>query len=474
MRSKKLLLAASGLALMLGASGCDEGLTEINRDPNDPVTVPAQYILADAIMDGVGAAYGSHSEWYGLYLTNLWSQQIAQPIYNDEDLYVPRDAQLNSIWTTFYTQPLADLKVIKEIAAETNSPNLGAVAEVWTQWNFMHLTDTYGDIPYTQALKGDSGTTPAYDAQADVYAAMLQKLTEASQTLDPAGFVSFEEGDLIYGGDIAKWQKFANSLRMRLALRMVNVAPDQAKSEFIAAYEAGGFESNADNATLNGPGTTSSRNQVYEHFTARPLNDFMVSAAMVDRLKAYNDPRLPLYADPTVAFEAGEETVEFRGLPNGKTPGELDMDMKNFSHIGEFFRQATTPSVLLSYAEVLFMEAEAAERGWIPADPAALYRQGITAAMELLDIPDDEIEDYLAQPAVAYDGLPSIWEQLWLSLYLNGGEAWALVRRTGYPELTPSTGDQIPMRLPYPTEEKLYNPDNYKVTSLYDPLWWDK
>ncbi|HEU0013889.1 MAG TPA: SusD/RagB family nutrient-binding outer membrane lipoprotein, partial [Longimicrobium sp.] len=183
---KNRILAAPVLALALAAGACDEGLTDINRNPNAPEQVPGEYLLANAIVDAVGSnPHATHGVWYGMYMTDIWSQHLAQSQYNDEDRYTPRESQITGIWDEAYTGPLADLKLVKEVAEEEGDDNLFAVGEILSQWIFQHLTDAYGDIPYSEALKGDEGVRlPKYDAQADVYAGMLAALTAASGMID--------------------------------------------------------------------------------------------------------------------------------------------------------------------------------------------------------------------------------------------------------------------------------------------------
>jgi len=462
--TKRLFKAVPALAL-LAALGCDEGLTEINRNPNEPEDVPAANLLGNAIMDAIGGAYGSHGVWFGMYLSNLWSQHLAQPTYADEDDYIPRPAQENGVFENAYVGPLADLAVVRRMAEASGDDNLDAVANALMQWQFQILTDVYGNIPYSEALKGQENPSPAYDTQQQVYDGIFMNLAAAAAQIDPGASVDWGDGDFLYGGDVEKWRKFINSLRMRAAMRLSEVDPARAQAEFVAAYNAGGFTSNADNAVMPWGTSGPSRNPIHVHFTGRPLADFAVSKAIVDTLQNHDDPRLPFYADP--ALNSGE----FVGLPNGTEPEELGLTPADFSAISAWYRRPDAPSFVMTYSEILFLQAEAAERGWIAANPQELFEAGIRANMQQFGIPDAEINSYIA--ARPYEGLPSIYTELWVALFLNGNEAWSLVRRTEQPALTPSVGDRIPNRLSMSPNEALYNPDNYVPTSIFDPLWWD-
>ena len=194
---------------------------------------------------------------------------------------------------------------------------------------------------------------------------------------------------------------------------------------------------------------------------------------MIDALQSRNDPRLPIYAEPA------ESDGQFRGLPNGLTPPEITgTTVADYSTPGARFIAPDAPSVLMSYAEVLFLAAEAAERGWIAGDPETLYRQGIEASMQELGIAQGAIDTYLGQASVDYAGLESILLQKWIAIYLAGPEAFAEVRRTGIPNLPLPVNaviDQLPSRMPYPANEGLFNAENfapYQDVEFTVPLWW--
>ena len=475
MTTMKRYLAVPALALALGLGACDNGLTEINENPNAPEQVPGEYLLANAIADAVGSnPHATHGVWYGLYMTDIWSQYLAQSQYNDEDRYTPRESQVTGIWDEFYVGPLADLKLVKQLGEETGEDNMFATGEILTQWIFQHLTDTYGAIPYSQALQGDEGIRqPQYDSQQAVYTGMLTALSAAQDMIDPTGDASFAAGDLLYGGDMEAWRRFANSLRLRMAMRISNVLPTLAQQQFVDAYNDGVFQSNADNAVMHWGAEVPSQNPLYDYYVNQDRGgDFVVSATLVDSLARRDDPRLAIYAD------LSEDGV-YRGLPNGSLPGDHELpEGATFSQLGSYFLEPDAPSVVMSYAEVQFLLAEAAAKGWIAGSPENFYREGIRASMEQYGIADAAIDAYLAQPEVAYAGLPSIYFQKWVALYMTGAEAWAEVRRTGYPVLTPTRGSEIPARLPYPNEEQLYNPEHWQSAggssvTLFDNLWWD-
>jgi hypothetical protein len=389
---------------------------------------------------------------------------------------------MEGYWSNYFSGPLKDIQTVIDKGVEESDANIEAVGLIWKSWIYHIVTDFWGDVPYTEALD-DENSTPVYDAQAVIYAGMFADLTRAAGLLDPGGS-DFGAGDVIYGNDFAAWERFTNSLRMRLAMRLSDVDPGTAQSEFVAAYNAGGFDSNADNAWLQYPGAPY-ENPFYENWLGRDDNG--ISQTMVDTLLSLNDPRLALYAEP-----AAIDGV-YRGHQNGRDDLPEGQSLAWFSRIGNFWRAdgSATPTGIMTYSEVLFLQAEAAERGWISGDPAALYTAAIQASMDQYDDygagpTDAEITAYLAEPAVVFDpanAMNQIYLQKWISLWMNGSEAWSDWRRTGVPDLAMGPDlalSRIPVRFTYPDSEQSLNHDNLMVAvgrqgglSLTDLVWWD-
>lgn len=486
MRFSNLSKTASALALATALGACDDGLTEVNENPNGPRDVSVQFLLPQAQTNLVGRALGANVH---MTMTSLFVQHLAKIQYADEDLYELRDGTINAHWNGFYTGGLEDLYVIEQKGLEAENENVVATSLVMQSWTFATMTDLWGDIPYSEALRGmevlegdTSVSTPKYDTQEEIYNGILADLTAASNMIDVAGN-PWGNSDLIYRGNMDQWRLFANSLRMRYAMRLSEVDPAKARTEFVAAYEAGGFRNNADNALLV-YSAQPDNNPVHEN--QRTRDDHAVSKTLVDTLQALDDPRLPVYAEPN-ATEG-----EYEGSPNGTE----DVNPAAASRIGAYFVAANAPAVLMSYSEVKFLEAEAAARGWIPGDPAALYREAIRADMEVYAIPTAEINAYLAQPSVAFPigaGLDAMLKKIalqkWIAFYSQGTEAFAEWRRLGYPVLEPgpdnSNDDMVPVRIPYPSSEQAFNNANLMEAvnrngglgifeGLNDPVWWDK
>jgi len=239
---------AAGLVLALSAC---EALTDVNQNPNAPTDVGPEFLLPQSIRSAAENTWGS---FMLLSHTGIWAQQTVQIQYPDEERGNVRPGNMQAFWDNYYAGSLRDVQNVIDKGVEDQLPNVEAVGKIWQTWIYSQMTDLWGDIPFSEALQADEGnTTPAYDSQQAVYAGMIQTLKDAVAKLDPAGD-GFGTGDILYGNDFTRWARFANSLRMRLAMRTSEVSAATAQAEFVAAYNAGGFQSNADNAMLEWAG----------------------------------------------------------------------------------------------------------------------------------------------------------------------------------------------------------------------------
>lgn len=472
--------AAAVAALAVAAVGCDDGLADLNVNPNDPVAVGADYLFPNAVEAAVSRAIGTS---LNVDLTGLWVQHYAEYEIPIEDLYELTDERVAAHWSGFYVGPLQDLQEVIAEGQALERPNTVAMGTIMKTWTAQLVTDLYGDIGYSEALAGREGEVGpvSYDTQEEVYRTFLADLAAAEAMLDPAG-VTITAGDLIYGDagsqaeQVEQWRRFANSLRMRMAMRLSDALSTFAADEFASAYAAGGFESNDDSAILWYLDNGVNRHPVFNLYLS-PIKHSL-SSTLVDTLQSLADPRLPVYARQNGAGV-------YRGAPNASLPHE---DPESVSLIGDFYSSADAPGVLQSYAEVLFLQAEAAERGWITASAAALYEAGIRASMEFNGVAAQDIDDYLAQPEVAYQGgqagLDQIALQKWIDLFGQGLEAYAEWRRTGIPVLQPGpdalNGGLIPVRLFYPASEQSLNEAavNEAIArqdgaTMNTRVWWD-
>jgi hypothetical protein len=327
------------------------------------------------------------------------------------------------------------------------------------------------------------------------------------------GGLGWGSEDLIYGGDMAAWARFANSLRLRIGMRMVSSAESQAKAivEAAAAHSAGMIVSNDQNAVLRYLSASPNQQPLFEN--ARTRNDHAPSRTLVNLLGSLNDPRLPIYAEPVAndSLEMGHYVIYegnvYRGAQNSVDPKDVP-PLTTISRIGFYWRggtgavadhpsSATTPTLLMTAAEVHFLLAEAALRGWnVPGTAQGHYEAGVRAALSQYDgamgveIPTSRIDAYLAQNGVAWGTAPTgnnlelIIKQKWLAIYTNGFEAYAEYRRTGYPtEITvgpDAAYSFVPGRIPYPSSEQSLNSTNLAAArsaqgndgTYTGKVWW--
>ena len=492
---KKLLFILS-FALVLGS--CDDGFEDLNVNPTKPSQVPVTSKLTAAQLFTSGERY---ENWRtGLIYQSTMMQHYATTAgYWAGDKYTWNKGYASSLIDRYYGNAVKTLVDIQFQLDEEGAPEeMKAITRILKVFVFSRLTDLYGDIPYSEAGKAvtEGILLPKYDAQSEIYADMLKELEESAAALG-SGTSGYGSADLFYGGDQAQWKKFANSLMLRLGLRMIKVDAAGAQAWATKAISGGVMESNADIAFVphtEGPEGVN-QNGIGEVFQAD--GNQRMSKTFIDFLQ--DDPRLPILA----ARRSDGSTVlaDLKGLPNGldlemllADTGEADTDLYAEPNRLIMTRR-DSPMLFQTYAEVEFMLAEAAERwGLAGGDPESHYNAGVRAAMKMyeLDSPDAAIADadidaYLvAKPFDAANALEQINTQYWAATYLNEYESFSNWRRTGFPVLVPvnypgnETGGTIPRRMTYSVGDQANNPDNYAAAiSAQGPdvlttrVWWD-
>ena len=480
---KKILSLIIGSAMLFSACDpADFGDTNIN--PTAVSSVPNKALLTNSLQSLPGTAFAGTAG--NRHSASMCVQYISEGPYPGASLYTVRNFE----WAPHYTGPLYNLKTIIDNASAGNSlaeagvngskDNQIAVARILKAYYFWWLTDRFGDIPYTEALKGDKNFSPKYDTQQSIYADLFKELKEAAaqiKTNEPG-----VKGDQLFEGDMAAWKRFANTTRLFMSLRLMKVDNAKGKSEMADALASGVISSNAENVSYkflaNDPNNV---NPWYENYTVSLRNDYAISKVMTDYMGPKNDPRLPVFGEVL--------SGQVKGLTYG-TNAATDIPGA-YSRIGDNFRGAGSPALTYSYAQVLFTKAEAAKQGWVAGGDAAaetFYADAIKASFETYGVYNATFyAAYMAQPTVAYDsanGLEKIMTQKWLHLYLNGYESWTDWRRTGFPVLAAApNGNQttIPRRQAYPTNEGSINGASYKeavarqgTDNLTTRIWWDK
>lgn len=458
------------------AWSCADDLANTNINPNAAQKAEPNYLLSNAIRTGVDNTWGTTSNLDG---SLLFIQHVAKIQYTEIDRYIAATSTFEVPWSSFYTESLEDLNQLIKLADASSNPNYKGVATIFRSWIFLQLTDTYGEIPYLQAGSITEHITPTYNTQREVYLGLLAELKGAISILNPTGKAI--SGDLLYGGNLLKWEKLANSLRLRIALRIADREPAIAQAEIqsISTDKLIGDGDIAQLVYISSP----NQNPISKFFETR--DDYRVSKSIVDKLKALHDPRLAIFANKTEAATP----EEYIGVPNGLSNSAASaLGFSKTSKIGSYFTAPNAPGVILTPAEVLFSRAEAAARGYTNDDAATLYYQAIRASFKQYGITDASIVDsYLAQPAVQYNSSnfrQSIGDQKWIALFGQGLEAFAEWRRLDYPTLTPAVegtlNGKIPLRFLYPGTEQSLNAKSWKQAVerqgedlLTTRLWFD-
>lgn len=518
MLRSKVLAFVCGLLFPLLLVGCDSltGITEMNEDPSTVTDLDIETRYTDlplAIPSGRFANWRTnliHGECIAQHLastTTAWSGCR----------YTLNNAYATSYWNRKWTplRQFEDVIADSEPAENPELTNIHAQATILRTFLLHRMTDVFGNIPYEDAGKGvtEGVTEPEYQAVQDIYPAMIEDLQEARGQLDPSVNTLEPGRDLVYGdrsNRIETWRRFANSMILRLGMRMSEVAPGQAEDAVRDAIDNGVMESNDNTAWLQlveTNGKTSGIGQVFNDF-GTVGHGFRISKTFMDILKGNAGPTS--MTDPRTSILTGQfddegnlvtnDPAQLEGLTNGLSAEEIPDDpftraMPNY----DFMVRYDSPVILQGYAEVKFLEAEAALRGWHPdnSDAQVHYEEGIRAAMKQLtiygapEIPDGEIDSYidsldpLPVSADPNGALERIIEQKWVHLFLNGHESWAELRRTRYPDdVEPidfpgnRTNGEFPSRLLYPSGEQEVNGENFQSgatlpNQLSTSLWWE-
>ncbi len=502
-------------------AGCTKKYDQINTNPNAISDVSASQI---PFLFTRALSAAPNSQYNYQVAQNLFADQYAQyfaceATYFPSDRLVIRQDWVGAAFNPMYTDVAPQLQ---SIFAGTDSMSAEhAIASIWWVYTFHRVTDYWGPIPYFSA--GQPGKTVPYDAQDKIYDDFFKRLTEAATVLKShTSETPYGSYDIVYGGDVNKWIKFCNTLRLRLALRISKVNPTLAKSEAEAAVAGGVFTTSPDDDALVTRSTKGNDGNGLSIMS--DWNEFRMSASMESVLKGYSDPRITTYYLPA------KNTGTYEGLRNGLSTTQLTIagnKADDNSHVGARWASPSaggitdylsTPQNVMCTAEAYFLRAEGAMNGWNMNGTAQdLYNKGITESMYQWGYTDAETinnyigssatpvapNDYLKSPAVTTIPVKfnatneavareQIATQKWLALFPDGMEAWADYRRSRILKLYPvvnsdnpditNTSTQWIRRIPFLLSEtqtnaaavddavKLLNgPD--KVTT---PLWWDK
>ncbi len=464
---KKLYILLLAVSVMTACNKFDD---EINRDPNSPSVATGMQLVANAALSLPGLSTSPQAEYLAQYL--------GETQYPGASLYPDGGTSFYGL----YQGPLMNLETMMSAGNLSGNegpvPNQLAVAKILKAYFIWHITDRWGDVPYSQALKGSSDFTPKYDEQANIYDSLFVLLKDAVAMMVP-GSIS---NDIIYAGDMNRWKRLANSIRLLMALRLSEVNAAKANTEFNSALTAGVMTANADNFVFKHLIDANNQNYWYGQVVNQNREWWALTETLVDYMNPANDPRLPVYGKKTTAGNI------YKGIPYGTTVGVPNTT--NFSLMGTAIYAQNAPIALVTYAQVLFAKAEAAKRGWIPgADIEAKtnYDLAIEQSVRQWTGGTTGLAAFMTASGIPYSaatGMEQICMQRYVHLFMHGYEAWAEWRRTGYPNnLVAPGGKAVPLRNAYPSNEVFLNTTNYQeaiqrqfggIDGLYGKVWWDK
>lgn len=469
---------------MIITTSCNKNFQEINTNPNTSPKVQPENLLAPAITKVVG---------YNMNRSQRITNELMQVTVNMGDgdgrifRYEIRTSEADYLWNNWYLQ-LRNFRDIYEFGEDLNQTGYMAVAQICEAWIFSMLTDVYGDIPYSEALRAKdlNLVRPVFDKQQDIYTSLFEKLEEANTLLAslPANTTINAMSDPVFGGSLDKWRRFGNSLYLRLALRLSHKTELNTPAIITKIVDGSSasypvMRNNDDSAILRWTGTAP---YVSPFATWRPADWYTPKMAsfFIDNLNERSDPRIQKWATLVDG--------DYAGIPSGYPIGQPPIV------------KSTPPTSLLSepllgnimnYGELQLILAESAIKGWANTKPAKeYYESGAVAGIQLWghDVPSY----YLTSDLIAWDDSYSEYKKMELihiqkyySLYFTDLQSWFEYRRTGHPELPILSGHlnggRMPARLMYPVYIQSANRENYlKAVQNQGPdnintlVWWQR
>jgi len=475
---KKKILVFVAMALL---TACTKDLTKLNVDPKHPQVVPSYTLFTTAqnLMANNMTSVSPNDN-----ITRLIEQQWTEVQYLTESQYnIPGRSIADGVWDEFYTGPLTNFEKAKgfmktDVADAGQLKNELAITDICEVYCFYYLVTTFGDVPYSEAFNANI-TFPKYDKAVTIYADLLKRLDADIANLDPAA-TSFGSADMMYGGDVGAWKKFANTFKLKMGILLADSDPTTAASIIKSAVQGGVFTSNADNGLYHFASSPPYTNQAWVGLVQGGRRDYVATDTYMALLGSQNkttpgDPRTPYYF-------AQNKVGKYVGAPNAVTtilysnfslPSGSELTLGNQTgqqpSIGNL-ANADAPGDLLDYSETQFYLAEAVTRGLITGSAATYYANGITASVEYWTGSTTGAAALIATHPIGIGQtaqLRAIAAAQYLALYNRGYDAWIVNRRLDYPVLIPPPNaiSAFPVRYTYPNKEQQINAVNYKAAA---------
>lgn len=483
---KKSIYSVLIVCILVLASSCKKNITDLNINPTRPTNVPSASLFSNASLN-LSDLMAHTNVNFNNY--RLFVQYWTETIYRDETRYNLNQRSISDRWwATLYRDIIQDLTAASKVA-ETETlaltaaqiQNRKAINEILIVYAYYVLISSFGDVPYDEALNIEN-LQPKYDNAKTIFGKLATRLDAAIGNLDDTE-PGYGSADLILGGDITGWMRFAYSLKMTMGMLVVD--DDFATASAMVSDAAPHvISSNAENIMIQYLSSPPNTNPVWEDLVQSGRHDFVAAKPFMDTLKKYADPRLPFFFNE--AITAGNGYV-------GQTPG-LSAVYNNFSAPSDIVADPQNPHTFFSYAQMELLKAEAIERGIAVGGTAEdHYNNGVRASVEEWGGTSAQANTYLSQPGIEYGTGPGykqqIGLQLWLALYNRGYDAWTAWRRLDYPILNVPSGalfasgeaPAVIKRMTYPVIEQNLNKANYEAASaaigldqITQRLWFDK
>lgn len=484
----KLLL----LLLSVGLISCSDDFLDVNENPNDPANSTPSLTLPVA-QHNFGELTGTTMNYLGNYMVynytvpSNWSANASLIRYQVTSNFY------GSIFENSYGLIFRDLTYLENYEDESGAVDYGAydvIAKTIKGFQYQYLVDLYGDVPFTEANLRGENPTPAYDEAEFVYKSVIDSLDMAINLAGnlPENAENPGSQDIIFGGNMGAWARFANTIKLRMLIRMSGTGQDQYIQEELAQILANGNGFISSDVTAN-PGYSNNADQqapVYEYMGFQPSGtetdrwDFTAATDYaISFLENTNDPRIGRI------YSASRNADEFKGAPQTTELPGSGFTSDDLSHPGPgIVKSADMDQPIMLLAEALFLQAEAVQRGWMEGDAQALYEAAIEASFDYLGA--EGAEEYYSQNIenvgweASSDKIEAIITQKWVALNgISGIESWIELTRTGYPDGLPipaESGGTRPVRLMYPVSELARNSDNVPSQGAQDafnnpPFW---
>ena len=508
---KRRILNIGMAVVLLFASSCGKDFLDVNTDPNNPSTAPANLVLPAAVISTAATVGGDYAIIGGIW-SQHWTQGNSSNQYKDTDAFSLRPVNFQNRWAELYAGALNDYKYVRQQADATGDANLNLMATVMEVYTYQVLTDLYGDIPFSEALQGSANLAPNFDSGEEVYDGLIIRLNEALAKAT-GGSSPIGDNDIVFGGEMAQWIEFANTLKLKIYLRQSEARPGVAQAgvtslsgaSFLATHAAVDIFTN----------TTGKRNPLFEQDQSPALNtnqNLRASNTLLKYLQASADPRLAVLYIPGTTGQVGMDQATF-STPSTTLPPAT---------VSRARISPTAPVYFISEAESYFLQAEAVVRGWVTGDAEDLYEEGVRASFRQMAAvtptfnvsppadprpaaPTEAQADTLLAGVYAFpssgtqeEKIEAIITQKWVALAgtYQGIESFFERNRTGFPKTsavarTTSTGyipgqfifpveavtapGQFARRLLTPESELQRNPNaQVNLKPITTKIWWAK